>query len=141
MFKQLGLGKPKHTKMSIKLTDRTIIYPKGVIEDLLVKIDKFIFPIDFVVLDMNDDSEVPLILGRPFLATTKTIIDVGTGELVLRVGDKKIILQACDSVRVSSERDEINCSVNVSNHVAQPSPQGTPRENMLEPYFSQGDKN
>ncbi|KAA3474488.1 protein kinase 2B, chloroplastic-like [Gossypium australe] len=90
---------------------------------------------------MDEDSEVPLILSRPFLVTTRTIIDVGTCELLLHVGDEKIILQACNSVRVSSERDDIKCSVNVSNHVAQPSLQETPRENMLEPCFSQGDRN
>ncbi|KAG8501006.1 hypothetical protein CXB51_003044 [Gossypium anomalum] len=53
MFKQLGLGKPKKTRMSIQLADKTIRFPRGIIEDVLVKIDKFIFPVDFVVLDMD----------------------------------------------------------------------------------------
>ncbi|PPD96206.1 hypothetical protein GOBAR_DD06775 [Gossypium barbadense] len=57
MFKQLGLGKPKHTRMSIQLADRTIRYLTGIIQDVLVQIDKFIFPIHFVVLDMDEDSE------------------------------------------------------------------------------------
>ncbi|KAA3473226.1 protein kinase 2B, chloroplastic-like [Gossypium australe] len=92
--------------------------------------DKFIFPVDFVVLDMNEDIEIPMILGRPFLATTRTIIDVGTGELVLRIGDEKITLQSRDFVRVPSERDATNCSVNEITH-----------ENMLEPCFIQDDKN
>ena len=52
MFKQLGLGKPKQTRMSIQLADKTIRFPRGIIEDVLVKIDKFIYPVDFVVLDM-----------------------------------------------------------------------------------------
>ncbi|KAA3471066.1 Retrovirus-related Pol polyprotein from transposon 17.6 [Gossypium australe] len=81
MFEQLGLRKPKYTRMSIQLVDRTITYPRGIIEDVLVQINKFIFPIDFVVLDMDEDSEVPLILGRHFLATAKTILNVGTGKL------------------------------------------------------------
>ncbi|KAA3462378.1 Retrovirus-related Pol polyprotein from transposon 17.6 [Gossypium australe] len=136
MFKQLGLGKPKNTRMSIQLADRTMRHPKGIIEDVLVKIDKFIFPVNFVVLNMDEDSEVPLIL-----ATARTIIDVGTSKLVLCIGDKKIILQARDSVRVSSERDDIKHLVNVSNHVAQPSLQEILRENMLEPCFKQGDRN
>ena len=51
------------------MADRSIGFPKGILEDVLVKIDKFIFSIDFVVLDMEEDREVPIILGRPFLAT------------------------------------------------------------------------
>ncbi|XP_012477517.1 uncharacterized protein LOC105793136 [Gossypium raimondii] len=93
MFKQLGLREPKPTRMSIQLADRSIRYPRGIIEDVLVKVDKFIFPIDFVVFDMDEDIEVPMILGRPFLATARTITDVGTGELVLRVGDEKILFK------------------------------------------------
>ncbi|KAK5839228.1 hypothetical protein PVK06_008002 [Gossypium arboreum] len=97
MFKQLGLGKPKQTRMSIQLVDKTIRFPRGIIEDVLVKVDKFIFPIDFVVLDIEKDNNTALILGRPFLATAKTIIDVGIGELTLCVGDKTIALQARNS--------------------------------------------
>ncbi|KAK5811303.1 hypothetical protein PVK06_026632 [Gossypium arboreum] len=103
MFKQLGLGEPKPTRMSIQLADRSIRYPRGIIEDVLVKVDKFVFPIDFVVLDMDEDIEVPMILGQPFLATARTITDVGTSELVLRVGNEKITLQARDFVRVPNE--------------------------------------
>ncbi|KAK5840148.1 hypothetical protein PVK06_009030 [Gossypium arboreum] len=94
MFKQLGLGKPKQTRMSIQLVDKTIRIPRGIIEDVLMKIDKFIFLVDFVVLDIEEDNNTPLILGRPFLATAKVIIDVGTDELTLRVGDETITLQA-----------------------------------------------
>ena len=78
MFKRLGLGKPKQTRMSIQLDDKTVRFPKGIIEDVLVKIDKFIYPVDFVVLDIDEDNEVHLILGRPFLATARTIINVST---------------------------------------------------------------
>ncbi|KAA3483462.1 Transposon Ty3-I Gag-Pol polyprotein [Gossypium australe] len=83
MFKQLGLGKPKQTRRSIQLADKTIKFPRGIIEDVLVRIDKFIFPVDFVVLDIDEDSDVLLILGRPFLAISRTIIDVGIEELIL----------------------------------------------------------
>ena len=67
--------------MRIQLADKTVRFPRGIIEDVLAKIDKFIYPVDFVVLDIEEDSNVPLILGRPFLATARTIIDVDTGEL------------------------------------------------------------
>ena len=70
---------------------------------------------------MDEDSEVLLILGQPFLATAKNIIDVGMGELVLRIGGEMITLQARDSMRASSDRDGFKYFVNVSNHVAQPS--------------------
>ncbi|KAA3479620.1 Retrovirus-related Pol polyprotein from transposon 17.6 [Gossypium australe] len=83
MLKQLGLGKPKKTRMRIQLADKTIRILSGIIKDVLVKVDKFIFPVDFFVLDMDDDNTIPLILGRPFLATARTRIDVDAGELIL----------------------------------------------------------
>ncbi|GKB46256.1 DNA-directed DNA polymerase [Tanacetum coccineum] len=86
LFRRLGISKLKHTKMSIQLADRSIKYPIGVCENLLVKISKFIFPVDFVVLEMDEDELVPIILGRPFLATTRAVIDVHEGKLSLRVG-------------------------------------------------------
>ncbi|XP_027347997.1 uncharacterized protein LOC113859415 [Abrus precatorius] len=84
VFKKLGLGEPRPTRMSIQLADRSIKYPRGIIEDVLVKVDKFIFSVDFVILDMDEDTNVPLILGRPFLATAGAIIDVRDGKLILR---------------------------------------------------------
>ena len=74
--------------MSIQLANRLIKYPTGIIEDVLFKIDKFIFLVDFVILDIDEDIEIPLILGWPFLATIKDIIDVSDGRLVLRVRDE-----------------------------------------------------
>jgi len=70
--------------------DRSIKCPLGVIEDVPVKVDKFYFPANFIVLDMEEDSNVPLILGRPFLATGRTLIDVEEGELILRVQDEQV---------------------------------------------------
>ncbi|KAG8493504.1 hypothetical protein CXB51_010865 [Gossypium anomalum] len=129
IFKQLGLGKRKQTRMSIQLADKTIRFPRGIIEDILVKIDKFIFPIDFVILDIEEDSEVPLILGRPFLAAARTIIDVGTGELTLRVNDETITLQARNS---SNEGGSINNATDI-DHVVQPSLQETRSKSINEP--------
>ncbi|XP_073120714.1 uncharacterized protein [Henckelia pumila] len=91
VFRKLSMGEPKSTRMSLQLADRSIKYQRGIIEDVLVKVDKFIFPVDFVVLDMEEDLDMPLILGRPFLATGKALIDVQKGELLLRVGEEKII--------------------------------------------------
>ena len=69
ILQKLGLNEPKPTNVSFQLFDRFITYPRGILEEVLVKVDKFIFPIDFIMLDMEEDHEVPFILGRPFLAT------------------------------------------------------------------------
>ncbi|KAA3461162.1 protein kinase 2B, chloroplastic-like [Gossypium australe] len=94
----------------------SIKYSRGIIENVLVKVDKFIFSVDFAILDMDVDVKVPMTLGLQFLAIARTVIDVGSGELVLRVGDEEATLQACDVVRVSSERDDTSYFVDVSNH-------------------------
>ena len=65
----LNLGELTPTTLSLYIVDRSLTYPQGILEDVLVKVDKFIFPIDFVVLEMEEDKEVLIILGRPFLAT------------------------------------------------------------------------
>ncbi|KAK5846099.1 hypothetical protein PVK06_002370 [Gossypium arboreum] len=121
MFKQLGLGEPKPTGMSIQLADRSVKYPRGIIEDVLVKIDKFIFPVDFVVLDIDEDVEVPLILGCPFLATVRAVIDVGDGKLVLRVGDEEIIFKIYDAMRFSREQDDSCYFMDSIDHTTQDS--------------------
>ena len=72
------------------MVDRSLTFPKGIIEDVLVKVDKFIFLVDFVVLDMEEDMAAPIILGRPFLATRQALIDVKNGELTLRVGEDQV---------------------------------------------------
>ncbi|WVY97116.1 hypothetical protein V8G54_029267 [Vigna mungo] len=68
IFKRLGIGEVKPTMITLQLADRSMTYPYGIVEDVLVKVDKLIFPADFVVLDMEEDAKVPIILGRPFLA-------------------------------------------------------------------------
>ncbi|XP_062075617.1 uncharacterized protein LOC133779706 [Humulus lupulus] len=90
VFKKLGVGEVKPTTITLQLADRSLTYPKGVIEYVLVKVDKFIFPADFVVLDMEEDHEIPIILGRPFLATGRALIDVQGGHLTLRVNNEEV---------------------------------------------------
>ncbi|GKF56243.1 hypothetical protein Tco_0166583, partial [Tanacetum coccineum] len=74
-YLNLGLGELAHTKLTVELADRTVTYPKGIAKNVLVGIDKFIFPVDFIILDMPEDVKVPLILGRPFLSTAHAKID------------------------------------------------------------------
>ena len=75
------------------MADRLIKHPRGVIEDVLIKIDKFIFLADFVVLDMEEDRDISIILGIPFLAIRKALIDVHKWELRLRVQYKRSNIQ------------------------------------------------
>ena len=99
----MGLGEVKLTTISLQLADRSIKYPRGVIEDVLVKVDKFIFPADFIVLDMDEDKEIPLILGRPFHATGRTLIDVQQGKLVLRIVEDEITFDVFKPMKFPSE--------------------------------------
>ncbi|PIN21873.1 DNA-directed DNA polymerase [Handroanthus impetiginosus] len=106
IYRTLGLGETKLTSITLQLADRSLTYPKGVIEDILVKVDKFIFPANFVVLDMEVDIEVPIILGRPFLATGRTLIDVQKGELTMKVQDQQITFNVFKAMKFSNESDE-----------------------------------
>ncbi|KAL5558150.1 hypothetical protein UlMin_034361 [Ulmus minor] len=107
--KKLGIGEARPTTVSLQLVDRSIAHPEGKIEDVLVKVDKFIFPVDFIVLDYEADLEVPIILGRPFLATGRTLIDVQKGELTMRVQDEHVTFNVFQSMKFPSDMEE--CSV------------------------------
>ena len=91
MAKKLNLGEITPTSLSLKMTNRSLTFSKGIIEDVLVKVDKFIFPVDFMVLDMEEDKEASIILERPFLTTKQALIDVKNGELTLRVGEDRVM--------------------------------------------------
>ncbi|GKD92847.1 DNA-directed DNA polymerase [Tanacetum coccineum] len=93
-YLNLGLGKLAHTRLIVELADRTVKYPKGIAENVLVGIGKFTFPVDFIILDMPEDIKVPLILGRPFLSTARAKIDVYKRKITLRVGEEKIIFKS-----------------------------------------------
>ncbi|GJY81219.1 reverse transcriptase domain-containing protein [Tanacetum coccineum] len=88
--KKLSLLELTPTRMTLELADRSITRPKGVAEDIFVKVRKFHFPTDFVVVDFEADPRVPLILGRSFLRTSRALIDVYEGELVLRDENEQI---------------------------------------------------
>ncbi|GKC37686.1 hypothetical protein Tco_1050070 [Tanacetum coccineum] len=90
-YLNLGLGELAHTKLTVELADRTVKYPKGIAENVLVGIGKFTFPVDFIILDMPEDIKVPLILGRPFLSTARAKIDVYKRKITLRVGEERIV--------------------------------------------------
>ena len=84
MLRKIGDLEVQPTKMQLQLADISIKYPYGVVEDVLVNVEKFIFHVDFVIMDMKKDEEVPLILDSPFMKTATIIVDVNKGELQLK---------------------------------------------------------
>ena len=96
MYEQLGLGELKPTNITLSLADRSVKISKGIVEDVLVKVDKFYYPMDFVVLDTEPiavgPNHVPIILGRPFLATSNAIINCRNGVMQLTFGNMTLEL-------------------------------------------------
>ena len=90
VVQRLSLGEHIPTAITLQMADRSMARPEGVLENVLVKVGKFIFPVDFVIMKMEEDTQVPILLGRPFLATGVALIDVQKGELTLRVGDEAV---------------------------------------------------
>ncbi|GJU75482.1 retrovirus-related pol polyprotein from transposon TNT 1-94 [Tanacetum coccineum] len=93
-YLNLRLGELAHTKLTIELADRTVKHPKGIAENILVGIGKFVFLVDFIILDMPEDINAPLILKRPFLSTAHTKVDVFKRKITLRVGDETIVFKS-----------------------------------------------
>ncbi|XP_026419792.1 uncharacterized protein LOC113315750 [Papaver somniferum] len=96
VYVELGLGELKPTPVTLQLADRSIKIPRGIVEDMLIKVDKFYFPVDFIVLDtqpvQNPDNHIPLILGRPFSVTSNAIINCRNGMLKLSFGNMTVEL-------------------------------------------------
>ena len=90
VVQRLSLGELTPTAITLQMADISMAQPEGVLEDVLVKVGKFIFPVDFVIMKMEEDTHIPLLLGRPFLATGAALIDVQKGELTLRVGNEAV---------------------------------------------------
>ena len=88
--KRLSLGELTPTAMTLQMANRTLAHPEGILEDVLIKVGKFVFLVDIIVINIEEDKKVPLLLGRPFLATRATLIDVKKGKLTLRVGDEAV---------------------------------------------------
>ena len=95
-YKHLGLGELKPTTITPSLADRSVKIPKGMIEDVLVQVDKFYYPMDFVVLNNEPITEeanyVPIIVGRPFLATSNANINCRNGVMQLTFGNMALEL-------------------------------------------------
>ncbi|XP_061374303.1 uncharacterized protein LOC133316559 [Gastrolobium bilobum] len=102
MMKKLGITEVKPTKTIVQLADRSSKQAYGIIEDILVKVDKFFIPVDFFILEIEEDATIPMIFGRPFLATSGALIDVLKGELILRVDGEQATFKFFDKEVPSS---------------------------------------
>lgn len=122
VYQALGLGELKKTNMTLQLADRSIKMPKGLIEDVLIKIGDFIFPVDFVVLETqpvtNPKNQIPVILGRPFLATSNALINCRNGSMKLTFGNMTIDLNIFNVGKEPNELYEPSIGVNVVNKFA-----------------------
>nr|GEX77850.1 reverse transcriptase domain-containing protein [Tanacetum cinerariifolium] len=106
VWKKLSLPELTPTRMTLELADRSITRPKRVTEDVFIKVGKFHFPTDFVVVDFEADPWVPLILRRYFLRTGRALIDVYGEEIILRVNDESVTFNLNQTMRYSSTYDD-----------------------------------
>ena len=103
ILNKLNIGDLTPKSISLQMADMSIAFPRGILEDVLVKIDRFIFLVDFVILDMEEDREVSIILGRPFLATGHALIDVREGNLTLQVNGEEVKFNIPQAMKFPSE--------------------------------------
>ena len=105
--RKLSLGELTPTTVTLQMEYRTMEKPEGVIEDVLIKVGKFFFPVDFIILDMEEDSQVPLLLGRPFLAAGAALIDMQKGVLTLRVREETVDFNLPQSLKsLDTDRED-----------------------------------
>ena len=112
VYEQLGLGELKPTSIILQLVDRSMIVPKGVVEDVLVQVDNFYFPVDFIILDMhpisNVNSQISVILGRPFLATSNALINCRSGVLKLSFGNMTLELNIFNTCKQPKDEEDVH---------------------------------
>ena len=105
IFKKLKLGEALPTTVTLQLADRSLTHTRGIIEDVLVKVDKLIFLENFIILDMQEDKEVLIILRRPFLAMGRAMIDIQKGELRLRVQEEEVTFNVFNAIKNPHDND------------------------------------
>jgi Aspartyl protease len=117
IFDKLGIVDLKPTRISLQLADKSVRFPLGIIEDISVQIGIFFVPGDFVVMEMEEDNQVPIILGRPFLATVGANLDMKNDILSLAIGDEKIEFNVTKSMKYPSN-DDVCCRIEVMDTLA-----------------------
>ncbi|KAJ9542794.1 hypothetical protein OSB04_029300 [Centaurea solstitialis] len=121
IFKILNVGSLQETGVIIQLADRSLVHPKGVLEDLLVQVNELVFPADFYVIDMEEDSHpksTSILLGRPFLKTAKTKIDVHKGTLSMEFDGNVIHFNIYESMRFPSDVSSL-CAIDIIEPISQ----------------------
>ncbi|XP_075074435.1 uncharacterized protein LOC142162032 [Nicotiana tabacum] len=119
IFRKLDLGEMKDISVSLQFSDQSTKKPKGIIENVLVRVDKFVFPVDFIVLEMKECPDEQIIFGRPFLATGRVIIDVHQGQLILIVDEERVIFDMQKILRFSGDEASSSCfSIDIINDLA-----------------------
>jgi hypothetical protein len=112
VYLQLGLGEVKPTSMTLQLANRSVKVPQGIVEDVLIKVDKFYFPMDFTVLDTElvqvIGTEIPVILGRPFLATANALINCRSGVMKISFGNMMVELNIFHTRKQPLDYDQMN---------------------------------
>ncbi|TMX04602.1 hypothetical protein EJD97_006809 [Solanum chilense] len=108
IYQKLGLGDPKLTAMRLLMAARTMKRPIGILHDVLVKVELFIFSANFFILDCEVDFEVPIILGRPFLATGRALVDMEKGQIKFQLNNKEETFNICRSMRQSGELQSVS---------------------------------
>ncbi|XP_021664989.1 uncharacterized protein LOC110653585 [Hevea brasiliensis] len=104
--KKHDMGELKPTTISLQLADRSVKYPVGILENIPIKVGKFFIPVDFIVLEMEEDVQIPIILGRPFLVTVGAIIEVKNGLLTLKVGEEEVEFNLFNAMKHKLELNE-----------------------------------
>jgi len=112
LYERVGIGELKPTRMTLQLADRSVKYPAGIIEDIPVKVGEIYIPADFFVMEIEEDNQVLILLGRPFLATAGAIIDVKNGRLAFNVGKETVEFDLAKLMKSPSIKDSC-CMVDV----------------------------
>ena len=122
VYVELGLGELEPTNITLQLADRSVKIPRGIVKNVLVQVDKFYFPMGFVVLDtqpvVNQGAQFPMIFGRPFLATTNAIIHCGGGLMTLSFGNMTVNLNIFNVIKEIGDEEDV-CEVNIIDSVVQ----------------------
>ena len=122
VYVELGLGELEPTNITLQLADRSVKIPRGIVKDVLVQVDKFYFHMDFVVLDtqpvVNQGTQFPMILGRPFLATANAIIHCRGGLMTLSFGNMTVNLNIFNVIKEMGDEEDV-CEVNMIDYVVQ----------------------
>ncbi|XP_039118636.1 uncharacterized protein LOC120254630 [Dioscorea cayenensis subsp. rotundata] len=103
--------------MTLQLADKSIGHNRSIIEDVLLKVYKFIFPVDFMILDVDKDVNVPLILGQPFLDISQALIDVSNGRITLWVGDEEVFFALSDAMKHTFAYDDTCYFMDMTNPI------------------------